>query len=250
MVNHFIPIEAPARSPRLGGISTVAEFVTTPRLAMGGELEWVSEGCEFPVDDIAFCYPTPQVQNDKTFGTGLDAMQGSINPFGLYIGVDCFLGNNNDYDGQARRLLEQGRDRGIEKRVNDFFVSLTGIAVTTASGGLSQAVALAEQDADNLYLGRPVLWVNRGDAIRLRASKVIESVKGTAELYTANGTPIVASAKIAANSVGLTGAVTVAESEIVVNRVSVHTLNRERAIAEAVYAVAFDCEFARVYEVS
>jgi len=247
MVNHFIPIQEPTRSPRLGGLRTVAEFVDTPRMAMGGELEWTTEGCAFPVDDIAFCYPTAQVQNTKTFDTGVETMQGSIAPFGLYVGVDCFLGGY-DYEAQATSLLRQGEDRMIEKRINDFFVSLTGIAVAT--GGLLEAVAKAEQDADNLYLGRPILWVNRGDAVRLRALKAIESDKGTSSLWTANGTPIVSSSKITANTVGVTGATTIAQSGTEVNRVSVHTLNRERAIAEQVYAVAFDCEFARVYEVS
>lgn len=244
MADHVIPIEAPARTPRLGGIRTVVpEFQAASRLGLGGELEFVSYGCGFPVDDIVLCYPSG-TQDEKT-RTGVDTLNGIVSPFGLYAGVECYL-EGLDYLELAREHLELGEDRGVEKRINDYFVSLTGVAATS----FIDAVAKAEQKADDEYLGRPVLWMNRGDAVRARAVKAIESDKGTGNLYSANGTPIVASAKITANSVAVTGAVSVHATTIEVNQSPMVTVNRQLAIAERIYAVALDCEFATVYEIA
>lgn len=240
MADFVNPIDAPARSPRLGGIRTVASFQNTDRLAAGGALEFVSFGCGFPVDDVVLCYPAG-TQDEKTRG-GVATLNGVVDPFGLYVGVECYL-DGGDFEAEARSLLEQGEDRGIEKRLNDYFQTLTG----NAAADFTEAIAEAEDYADNNYLGRPIIWVNRGDAVR--AGK-IKNDNDSGVLFTPNGSPVVASGKITKNSVAVTGSVSVYQTDILVGRAPMVTTNRELAIAERVYAVALDCEFARLYEIS
>lgn len=241
MADHVIPIEAPARSQRLGGIRTVAEFQTASRLGIGGELEFVSPGCDFPVDDIVLCYPAGGDPQAEKTNTGIDTLNGIVSPFGLYAGVQCYLGGG-DFEAQARSLLEQGADRGIEKRLNDYFQTLTGVA----AADFTEALASAEDYADVNYLGRPIIWVNRGDAIR--AGK-LKNDQASGEMYTANGTPVVSSGQVTAGTLAVTGSVAVHQTEILVSRAPQVTVNREMAIAEQIIAVALDCEFARLYEI-
>ncbi len=246
MAEHFIPIDAPARSPRLGGIRTVAEFETQSRLGVGGKLEFISPGCTFPVDDIVLCYPLPRPTQTGKTDVGIDTLNGVVDPFGLYVGVECWLGNGDDYEARAKDLLAQGEDRGIEKRMDTYFGTLSSNSGAT----FLDAIALAEDHADDNYLGRPIIWMNRGDAVLARSAKALESEKGTGNLFTANGTPVIASGQITVKRLAVTGSVKVAHSDVITSRAPMVTVNRDLALAERIYAVALDCAYARRYTIT
>jgi hypothetical protein len=246
MANPTVYVEPPVRAPRRGGIKTVAEFIANNRIASGATLEYTSAGCDFPVDDIALCYPLGGDPQDPKVPVGIDTLDGNGPVFGLYAGVQCTLDPDNDFDERARATLDQGEDRGIEKRLNDWAALVTPTATVTG-GNLKEALARAEQEADTEYLGAPVILLNRGDLVRLDGSSIDREGD---TLYTKNGTRILSSSKITANTVTAVGALAVYESPVIVNRVVAHTTNAELAIAERVYAILVDCGYAARYLVT
>jgi hypothetical protein len=183
-------VSPPTRKPRAGGIkSVVGEFVNTPRLGAANQVEWISDGCSFPKAVPGLCY-VPNPQTDPKEFDGITIGTGPI--FGLYTGVHCFLGPDSDYEERARALLEAGEARGVEEVLWEYGTTAggTGPAQTTWIGAFGQA----DEAADTLYLGRPVIMISRLTAVRARAAKAIFGNEETGELWTANGTPIIASA--------------------------------------------------------
>lgn len=246
MASPTVYLDAPARSPRRGGIKTIAEFRENARVGTGAQVEFTSPGCDFPVDDIALCYPTggnPQNEKDRFGYTTLNSVGEN---FGLYAAVECFAGGDNDFDAMARSLLEQGEDRGIEKRLNDWLTTLTAEATVTG-GDLLEAVARAEDEADDSYLGEPIIVVNRGDLLRIGSLNF--EWDGNV-LRTKNGTRVLSSGQITAGSVSAIGSVGVIHTPITTTGVVTPTTNRELAIAERVYSLIVDCEFGIRYDVT
>jgi hypothetical protein len=91
--------------------------------------------------------------------------------------------------------------------------------------------------------------VNRGDAVKL-AKAGLFGPNGTDDgrLWTANGTPVVASAKYAQGQVSVTGAIGIVRSDVKVTR-NVHAIyNQEMAIAERAYGISTDCNFVYTFD--
>lgn len=236
----------PRRSPRRGGIRSVAEFRTAPnRFGLGGIIEYTSPGCGLAVGDIELCYPSPADPQPEKTRSGIDTLSGIGPVFGIYAGIECYLGGS-DFESDARRLLEMGADRAVEEAFNTW---LQGNAADGDADSVAEAIALAENQADGEYPGLPVLILNRGDAQRAFTARALEG-DGTGNLWTASGTPVLASERIAVNTVTATGGITVLEGAVITGRADRLELNKEFAIAEQVFGIAVDCDYVARYTVT
>lgn len=236
----------PRRSPRRGGIRSVAEFRAAPnRFGLGGVIEYTSPGCGMAVGDVELCYPSPAAAQAEKTRSGIDTLSGIGPVFGIYAGVECYL-DGSDFESDARRLLEMGADRAVEAALDTW---LQGNAAEGSATSLVEAIALAENLADGEYPGLPVLVLNRGDAQRAFTARALEG-DGTGNLWTASGTPVLASERITVNTVTATGGITVLEGSVTTSRADRLELNKEFAIAEQVFGIAVDCEYAARYTVT
>lgn len=239
MADPIITVAPPRRETRRGGIKALGEFITTPRLGASAGVQYVSEGCSFPSGAPGLCWGAV-VPGDKTT-EGLDIELGILTNFGQYVGVECFLGADTaeDYARRARNLLVQTEEHEVEAAIQTWgALAPTPGAATTFAGG----IALADAQADQSYVGRPVIFLNRGDAVLAAAEGAIEGDRD-GNMWTINGTPVVSSWTIGVGEVIVTGWPTVYVSDIEVVTSIQPSTNREMAIAERVYGVAVDCNF-------
>lgn len=239
---------APARSPRKGGLASVIEpYRTNERLGIGGKVTFDPEQCAFAFGEIAMCYNTDTTAPDKTgqpVGTGLSITEN----FGGYTGVECWMnGDVDSYGPLARGALEAGQDRFIELVLGTWLAA----APTAAGTSLFDAIALADDRADKEYIGQPIMHLNRADADRAVAEgSILAGAPGSGELWTPNGTPVVASSAYAAAKVAVSGAVAVEHSSIGVYPGRDLTHNTFMAIAERAYALLVDCDYRFIYTVT
>lgn len=235
----FLNVTAPARKPRVGGIRNVAEVEADAfRIFAGGTVAYEAPQCGTALGDAALCFPSGgEEQQAKTF-EGIDIFEGIAPADAFYAGVECFLGDA-EYDVLAKAALEERIDLKIEKAVNDWAVAE---ATPVAAADFVEAVASLENAADADYAGRPVLFVNRGDAVRARAQKAVFGDK-EGNLWTINGTPVISSSSITEGSVVISGSVKIIESNTLVSQSIAQTTNREQAIAERAFAVVVDCKY-------
>lgn len=228
-------VDAPARGARRGGIFAVAGVVEgVDRLLIAENISWTSEDCDFPVGIPELCWgESADPDGEKTF-EGLTTAESSI-VFGAYAGVACWLGGD-DFAARARRKLDNGVHKIVEDHAYTWLAANAAAAVP--AGDIDRAIAFADNYADDNFPGLPVIWMNRGQANL--AGKSLEGDK-EGNLWTANGTPVIASASIPADSVFVTGTVTVFRSSVVDAQAIDQTHNTEYAIAEQGYAIGFDC---------
>jgi len=240
-------VSPPQRQPRKGGIkSVIGEFTTTERLGAGAGIEWISQGCDLPKAAPGLCFVPNPVTGDKEFD-GIDRGAGPI--FGLYAGIECFLGPNSDYDQRARDLLSEGEGRGVEEVLWEWAAATGGAALPATS--LVDAIAQAEESADSYYVGGPVMIMSRRVAVWARSVGALFG--GTAwdgDLWTANGTPVIATAAASDSQLSIMGWPTVYTSDMTVINAVDQTHNKEMAIAERIYAIAVDCAFIFTYAVT
>lgn len=229
--------EAPTRPARLGGIKRVAEIRTADRIGASEQITYISQGCTLPQPAIGLCYGTPVV-TPKT-SVGLANINAAIPAFVQYGGVQCFISPDSDFPARARRILEDGEDRGIESRIATW-ANTNGFAL--AGGTIAVAIGQVEQDMDAKYMGQGYILMSRADAVKAAASSALEP--GLDGPYTINGTPIVASGAVTSGTIYGIGATTILKSSVVdIDTVNV-TTNKNWAVAEAVYAVLIDCNYA------
>jgi hypothetical protein len=238
MAGPMITVPSPERKPRKGGIkSVVGGFQSLPRLAVATGLQWVADGCELPKLAPGLCYAEVPVEGNKEFeGIG----QGTGPIFALYAGVHCYLGSDTDYDTRAKALLEHGEDRGVEEALWDWLgtKSVPGPGVS-----IVDAIATLEEYADEAYVGQPVLVMSRRGAVHARAAKAIFGDEESGKLWSANGTPVIATGAGGESAIYIAGWPTVYASEFTEIQAYDPIVNQELAIAERVYGIAVDCEF-------
>lgn len=231
-------VTGPTRSPRLGGLSGIAEFEPTERLGYTESVSWVSDPCTFPKNAIGLCWEDP-VEGDAKFGESIDIEDGIGSPFALYGGIECFLGPDNDFDERARTILEQGTDRALEARI----VAWAAGGVTLAGAtSLIEALAKVENELDSTYVGRGVIFMNRGDAVLLGLNGGL-ALGPDGVLVTVNGTPVVSTSAVTAGTLYGTGAVKVLVTAILAHNVVKYQTNVEMSIAERVHAILVDCSY-------
>jgi hypothetical protein len=243
-------VQAPQRQPRVGGIKSVlpgGAFVPDARLSAvmaAGGLVWEDAGCGLPISTRAGCYDEVTAPADK-YGDGPEQYTTIGDPFALYKGVQCYIGGDEDgggtYEDQARAVLEAGEDRGIEYRLFEWVREFT----TSASPTLPEAIGVAEDLADNNYVGRPVLIMTRAYADEATAAGLLEWADGML-VTKANRTPVIATgAALGYAGIGILGQPAVYASNVVawigMNRAE----NVTMAIAERLYAIGVDCDFRR-----
>lgn len=233
-----LPVTAPVRPARLGGIRAVATWVDDARLGAAETIVFQSDGCTFPQLAIGLCYGETTV-TQKT-ADGISNVAGVGAPFAMYGGIKCFLGPDSDLAERARNVLLDGEDRMIEDRLETYATGGTALAAGTTLVG---AIATIEQNMDDTYLGRGYLLMARSDAVRARAQHAIIDPGLDGIPTTINGTPVVASGRVTAGTVYGLGATTVLRSPVTTVEVIDPRSNDEWQIAEAVYAIAVDCTY-------
>jgi len=245
MSNPTTTVPTPVRKDRRGGIkSVIGDFVSAERLAVATNLQWVADDCDFPKAAPGLCYAAIPVTGNKTF-SGIAVGDGPV--FALYAGVQCYLGNDTDYAERARAQLEAGEARGVEEVLWEYGMSAggTGPAQTSWVAAFGQA----DEAADTLYVGRPVIMVSRFVAAQARAAKAIFGDE-EGNLWTVNGTPIIASAAASDTALIVFGWITVYASGLTTSTAYDPTVNQELALAERAYGIAVDCNFALHYDVT
>jgi hypothetical protein len=195
---------------------------------------------------IAVATTTPgAAPTDKVVG-GLGTGASVVPNFGGYIGVECFLhGDPNEYGPRAQQALELAQDRLIEGVLWGW---ITAAAATGTAVGLAAGIALAEENADVTYVGRPVIHMSRQDAVTAFAAGVLAVREG--RLLTPNDSPVVASGAYATGIIGVTGGITVEQSSIRVSPGLNYTKNTMLAIAERVYGLIVDCDYRAEYTIT
>ena len=153
--------------------------------------------------------------------------------------MQCTPGSGDDFEARARELLEAGEDYFVEGFIATWLTAHAIIPGTQPFATLALAVGAADRYADGLYPFRPIIWMNRGDAVAARAAKAVLG-EGD-DLHTANGTPVVASEAFPVGELYITGAVRVVRSPIVTFGAVATTTNEEWGVAEAAWAAGFDC---------
>lgn len=233
-----LQVDAPVRPQRLGGIRAVANFVENARIGAAETVTFMSEGCTFPVGAPGLCYGEV-VAPDKS-SVGISNLSGIGAPFAMYGGVKCFLGPDSDLEARATAVLLDGEDRMIEDRLEAYATGGTALAAGTTLVG---AIANIEQNMDDTYVGRGYILMARSDAVRARAQMaIIDPGLGNVPT-TVNGTPVVASGRVAAGTVYGLGATTVLRSAVAQIESIDYRSNDEWQIAEAVYAILVDCNY-------
>lgn len=226
----------PTRTPRVGGINAVAQFEEDARVGSTQNIAWISDPCSFPKATVGLCWEEPSFPEDDKTGESIDIVEAIGSPFALYGGVECFLGSDNDFDTRASLILEQGSDRSIETRVAAWAAGATDLP----ADDLVDALAQVENALDATYVGRGVILVNRGDAVRLHAANaLVETLTGVPT--TINGTPVIATSSVAAGTVLGTGAIKVLHGPLINHGAPAKRTNVEMWIAERVYVIAVDC---------
>lgn len=243
MADPLIYVDAPHREPRRGGIKSVTgEFQHLDRLGAAANVQYTAAGCVWPAVAPGLCWGTV-TEGDKDF-TGLATELGIASIFGQYFGVECYLGAGNDveYADRARSHLANTEAHEVEAVLAGWAAG----GVATGGATLGSAVAGLDQYADQNYPGAPVMLLNRGTAVAARAAGVIRGGDQAGSLWTANGSPVVASWVVPAGKAYAIGWPTVYASDIGVVGARNLTQNKEMAIAERLYALTVDCQFRAV----
>lgn len=238
MAGPTLRIEAPARKERAGGITQVAEFVQNDRIGNAEAVVYQSDNCTFPYTEEVRCFAAAAVP-DKTYA-GIEIEDAIGAPFTLVAGVSCFINPDPDEEARARAIFDAGKDRALEEIVGVWADGGVALAAGTSVEG---AIALVDQELDDKYIGQGVILMSRADAVLADAAGAISVEDGDAYPTTVNGTPILASGRIASGTVYGVGAIKVEHTGT--QNYNTHDLesNLHYALAEAIFVLAVDCEF-------
>lgn len=239
MADPIITVAPPRREARLGGLLTVAEVRDEERLAASNRAQFIQDPCNFTFGDTGFCYGDidPSEDTDKTY-QGIASNESVVLNFAAYYGVQCFINDESDVRQRAESVFPFAEGRHVESK---FAAWLNAGAVTSSVAGIIDAIAAADEWADDNYIARPILHMNRDSAVRAVAAQALFA-DAEGNLRTPNGNPAVASGRYGAD-VWVTGATLVLRSPLVVTEARATTVNKEEAVAERVYGIIVDCDF-------
>lgn len=242
MADPIITVEPPRRSPRLGGLLTVAEVREESHLAASNAAQYIAEPCGVTFGDTGFCYGdlAPDEDTNKTYDGGIDTGHSVVKNWASYYGVSCFLNSDSDVEQRAVRAFDQAEDRLVETKFGAW-LNLAAPIVAIPTATVMDAIGAAEDYADKNYIAQPVIHLSRYNSVVAGANEAIFG-DGAGNLWTINGTPVVASSSYG-NDVWVTGAVTVLRSPTITTKTETLEKNTEGAIAERVYGILVDCDF-------
>lgn len=243
------------------------EEVTTPwpptaevTITAGGETIVIGEdGTVTASGEIAAGTYGGDYETESTDGGYVPDKEGSsptqftqaVGPFALYAGVTCWLGGDQDgsYESQAVAKLDLLEERGIEAKLFDWAATQAGSPAS--SGSLIEAIAQVENAADKEYAGQPLIIMSRYAAQMAFQEGALDRENG--QLVTGNGNPVLAVHQEDADenvAVYAVGWPRVFASPVRAHRAPDLRANRDLAIAERVYAIAVDCDFAVTSEIT
>jgi len=241
--NPSITVAAPTRSPRRGGLYSVAEVIDeqdASRLAFAGTIEWDSLPCGFPAFAPGLCFPDAGLDDlDDKAGTAYSFGQGKL--AAGYYGVECFLGPNDTSEQESTNGLIGSEERLLEHALADELYAMNTPTDPASAASLLEAIAAADSAADTAYAGLPVIWMSRANAVRAAAEFALFTDPGSGLMFTANGTPVISSTLFDDGYVWFSGAVTVWRTPVHTYLGQDLTLNKELRIAERVFGIGFDC---------
>lgn len=244
-------IEVPeTAAPRPHSLTAVASVTAVPdRVAFSG-VEYIDDiACGLPGFAPNLCSPDIAALvapgTEKQF-SGIDTTEGDR--FGLYAGVECYLGAFTDYEQRAVRTLERGQSFGVEKAAH--FTIFEGAEDLGTAVPPVIGLALLEQYAGAHYGGRPTIHLTPWAATVLAHCGVIERYDG--ELVTKIGSQVIVGSGYDQALTGTTsemfatGAVHLFHGNITTVSAPAAATNRERALAERVYSLTAECFAASV----
>lgn len=252
-------IEAPDVAPAAGGLYAVATVRDNadPHIGVSG-ITYLSQNCGVAssLEDPA-CL-TAEDRATKTFGE-IDVIEAE--PFAVYKGVECVDMTEDDSEW-ARRGLELTEHIAVEAGIVEaLFAGATDLTPTPGTPlTVAEGIALLEGWAGANYGGTPVLHMDRQVAsLGLAQQSLTHSLDFTITTkqgaLVANGGgywqmdgPSGAAPDEGEAWIYVTGAVTVARTSVIANRVlgaSEH-VNLQRALAERMVAVSAECILAAV----
>lgn len=246
-------IEAPSVQAAPGGLYAVARVVDSDRHVGASGVQYLAETCGVAsvLDDPA-CTPAGD-RPEKTFDE-IEVISGG--PFAVYKGTECVDMVDDDTEW-ARRGLELTEHIAVESQVMaDLLQGATDVTPTPGTAvSVRQGVALLEGVAAANYGGVPVLHMARSTAtigfsedvlehdlnftVMTRQGALVANGGGYESNIGPDGTP----ASTGEAWIYVTGAVTVARTPVVTNRVlgASEGLNLQRALAERFISVTAEC---------
>jgi hypothetical protein len=232
--------QPPRRTPRAGGIKNVADVQSFERAFAAEGIDWQSPGCSFPEPAPGLCWGNVVVA-EKAYNGISNLESGPV--FALYAGVECFLETEaaSEYSARATALLDAGEDRAIEAMLRTYVETL--LLGRSNATSWAEAIGMLEYMADIGYLGRPVILMNRSDAIVAKGLGLLEGDKD-GNIWTINGTPVLSSGSFTQNQPTVIGDLTLYRSDSVATPAEDPITNMAMAIAERAYALAIDCGYA------
>jgi hypothetical protein len=246
-------IEAPAVQAAPGGLYAVARVIDADRHVGASGIQYLAETCGVAsvLDDPA-CTPAGE-RPTKTFDE-IDIISGD--PFAVYKGTEC-TDMTGDDSSWARRGLELTEHIAVETQVMaDLLQGATDVTPTPGTAvPVRHGIALLEGVAAANYGGVPVLHMARSTATIGFSERVLEhdlnftvtTMQGALVAngggYETNLSPAGVEASAGEAWIYVTGAVTVARTPVVVNRVlgASEALNIQNALAERFISVTAEC---------
>lgn len=247
-------IEAPAVAPAAGGLYAVATVRDNVDVHVGASgATYLSENCGVASTLVDPACVTAEQRAEKTFGE-IEVISGD--PFAVYKGVECVSMVDDDSDW-ARHGLELTEHIAVEQQVmSDVLQGATDLTPTVGTPvSVALGIAILEGAAAFAYGGTPVLHMARSTAtIGLAQEALTHSLDFTITTkqgalvangggYELNLGPDGETATAPQAWIYATGAVTVARTPVLVNRVlgASEGLNLQRALAERFIAVTAEC---------
>jgi hypothetical protein len=234
-----VAIEGPTRAPAKGGLLAVANVIPYTDVHLGMGVSYVAEGfngvalapSECWNDDDLF----PPSGSTKDF-EGIDSLIST--PFPVYAGIDCGAAYSEEYAARARRKLEGGEGRAVERALEGAFLQGGTPVATSPADDLVAAIAALEQILYQNYAGLPLIHASRAITTRLIAARLaFPQPDGTVE--TGQGTPI-ANGDYLSDFLYGTGQVNIWQGPIVDRQAVDPEYNRARALAERIYSITID----------
>jgi hypothetical protein len=214
-----------------GGLAetNVSEMTATPSLTGGS------------APTAVITTTTPGAESAGFIPDGINQYTSILSgPFAVYKGVECYIGGDatgGSYQEQASAALEAWEDREVEQELWDWAVAAP---TPGTAANIARAISLAEDYADDNYVGQPVILMSR----RYTSKADLKNDEGV--LRTVNGTPVIAVGGIALADTDMVVAIgmpAVYASRVFVQDATDHDSNVTQAIAQRIYDLAVDCDF-------